>query len=119
MYEQDMIFGPLAFKQFIVLFIGAIFSYAIYKNSENYIVIGIIISCAFYLVFYVFKNKKIPLNEIRQYFAIKKSELSQDQYKIIIKQKIANIESQIEFRKQKGLVEDPSLVEVLNIIKAL
>ena len=94
-------------------------SYVIYKNSENYIAISIVILCAFYMAFYVFKNKEIPLNEIGQYFAIKKSELSQDEYERIIKQKIATIESQIEFRKQKGLIEDPRLVEILNIFKAL
>lgn len=119
MYEQDVIFGPLTFRQFVVILVGVILSYIIHKNSENYILIGIIILCSFYLAFQVFKNKKIPVDNIEQYFAIKKSELSQEEYERMIKQKIAEIESQIEFRKQRGLIEDPRLVEVLNIFKGL
>lgn len=120
MYEQDIIFGPLTFKQFVVILIVVILSFIIYKNLEqNYIYTGIIILSSFYLAFSVFKNKKIPLNEIPQYFEIKKSELSQDQYERMIKQKIASLESQMVDRKEKGLIVDSNLVEVLNILKGL
>ena len=120
MYEQDIIFGPLTFKQFVAILVGVILSFLIYKNLEqNYILIGIIILSSLYFAFFVFKNKKIPLDQIERYFAIKKSELSVEEYEKIIRQKIANIESQIEFRKQGGLGEDLRLVEVLNIFKRL
>lgn len=119
MYEQDIVFGPLTIKQFFVLLIAFISSYFIYKISENYIAIFIIMVCSFYFAFYVYKNKKIPINEIGQYFAIKKSELSEDYYRKMIKQKIVNIQYQIEFRKKRGLVEDTDLIEVLDVLRAL
>lgn len=120
MYEQDIIFGPLTLKQFVTILFGVILSYVIYKNIEqNYIYTGIIVLSSIYIAFSIFKNKKIPLNEIPQYFSIKKSELSKEEYDRVILQKIANIESQIEFRKQKGLVQDPSLTEVLSVLRNL
>ena len=32
MYEQDFVFGPLTFKQFVVILIAVILSFIIYKN---------------------------------------------------------------------------------------
>ncbi len=119
MYEQDIILGPLTFKQFFILSIGFIFSYAIYKYSENYLFIGIVAVLSFYFAFYGYKNRKIPIEEIEQYFKLKKSELAPDEYDKIIKRRIASLESQIDFRRQKGLVEDNNLLKILNIIKNL
>ena len=119
MYEQDIILGPLTFKQFITIASGSVLSYYIYKYSGNYIVPVLIILAVLYVALFIFKNPKIPLEHLEEYFKEKKAELGPEEFERMLRQRIANIASQINDRLQKGLVADPVLEKLLPILERI
>ena len=73
MYEEDKIFGPLTFKQFLFLAIGIGFCYFVYSKIETkfaYPLISLIGACALVLVF-KFAPKKIEINRLEEYLKSK------------------------------------------------
>lgn len=119
MYEQDIIFGPLTFKQFIVLSIGTAFTYLLYKYYNNDMYLGLTVLATIYLTFFRFKNNKIPLDKLDDYFKQKKMEIGPDDYSKMIKMKIASLESYIEARKLRGLIAADSENTILEFLKKL
>jgi len=117
MYEESILFGPLSLKQFVTLAIGVILIYFVNKYSDNYIIIGAIGAATLFLVFQRFQNKKIPIDELEFYFKQKKFEMPQEDYDKMIEIKIAELESQMEARREKGLFVDENIDKILNIVK--
>jgi hypothetical protein len=124
MYEQDMIFGPFSFKQSVVLAIGFGLSFLLHKllpqyeslQAYIYITIAFIVAFSLYVAFGIFKNKKIPINEVKNYLDNKKLKMKPEEYSKMVKTRIALAQSQIEFRKQKGLQTDETLSFVIDIL---
>ena len=126
MYEQDMIFGPLAFKQFIVLAVGLGLSYLLYNEVPQYqslqiyiyITILFIAAISLYVAFSIFKNKEIPIAQLEGYFKNIKIKMPKEQYARMIFRKMAEVGSQIQMRKEKGLPVDESFNKVYSILLA-
>lgn len=126
MYEQEMIFGPLSFKQFIILAIGFGLSYLLYNQVPQYlslqiyiyITIVFIAAVSIYVAFSVFKNKEIPITQLEEYFKKIKIKMPKEQYTRMIFRKMAEVGSQIQMRKEKGLPVDESFNKVYSILLA-
>lgn len=124
MYEQDIIFGPFSFKQFITLVVGFGLSYLLYKQVPQYdslkvyiyITIGFLVAFSLYTAFSIFKNKKIPLEKVEEYFKRKKLKMSSEQYSKMIKHKMAVIKAHEAMRKEKGLPVDDSFTFIFEVL---
>ncbi|MCF7865279.1 MAG: PrgI family protein [Candidatus Pacebacteria bacterium] len=126
MYEQDMIFGPFTFKQFIVLVIGCGLSYLLYKQIPQYqslqiyiyITIAFIAAICLHVAFSIFKNKKIPVERLEDHLKTLHVKMSKENYVKMIFKQIAEVGSQIHMRKEKGLQEDESLNKAYGVLLA-
>ena len=115
MYTEDRIFGPFTLKQFISLAIGFGLSYLAYNNIPRpsaYLAIAVIGLVALLTAFVRFQPKHIADVDMRQYFLDLKTQTPPEQYQKMLERKIAELESQIETRKGRGLPADPKLEEV-------
>ncbi|MSR78937.1 MAG: hypothetical protein EXS59_02210 [Candidatus Taylorbacteria bacterium] len=112
---EDRIFGPLTLKQFISLAIGFGLSYLAYSNLPRlsaYLVIAVIVILALFTASVRFQPKHIGDADMKQYFLDLKAQTPPDEYRKMLERKIAELESQIQMRKGRGLPPDPKLEEV-------
>lgn len=126
MYEQDVIFGPFSVKQFVTLIVGLVLSRLLYNQLPKYeslqiyiyITIAFIIGISLYISFSIFRNKEIPIAQLEEYFKNIKIKMPKEQYTRMIFRKMTEVGSQIQMRKEKGLLIDESLNKVYNILLA-
>ena len=120
MYEEDRIFGPLTFKQFLCAAAGAGAFYLVERlnlsESMKYFS-WLIIGVATIVSFARFTPKKIPIEHIDIYFQNKRIQLGEENFKRFIQKKVAEVSSQTAMREEKGLRRDPELDEVLLIFE--
>lgn len=120
MYIEEKIFGPLSFKQFLCLAagIGAMYLVRPYvAEGKLFYPVMVLIGIATLILILRFSSKKVE--NLKEYFEIKKSELSPEEYVKFLHRKIAEIQSQIYMRREKGLAEDPKLREGLDMLENL
>ncbi len=118
MYEEDMIFGPLTAKQFLVLAIGIGLGY--FAKTEmtgtSFYIAAAVIAIITLLAIIRFKPKKIEFEHLETYFQNKKSQMTPEEYKGYINRKIAEVQGQMHFRAEKGLPEDSKLTTVYQML---
>ncbi len=112
--NDEKVFGPFTLKQFIYFIIAVIAIYFIYNNFDNGMKIPIIILIAALTIVYLKRIEPPPFNE--EYIKKKKAELSPEKFRRMIQRKIAMLQFQISLRKERGLVEDPSLSKAMEIL---
>ena len=120
-----MIFGPASLKQSVSLIVGVGLSCLILYLAEQYeplsVYLYIIAVFIFALSVYVssmFKNKKIPIAQLEEYFKSMKIKMPKEQYTKMIFRKMVEVGSQIQMRKEKGLPVDESFNKVYSILLA-
>lgn len=118
MYTEDLIFGPLTFKQFLCFAFGVgLFYFSKSVVPEQYGIIATVLIIAVTILGIIrFQPKKI--DNVEEYFASKKI---QDPvgYKKMIMKKQAEVQSQIHSRKLKGLPEDPELLRASEMFEKM
>ncbi len=128
MYDQEIIFGnsrnlnlPLTFKQFLLLALGIGTSYLIDTNFEtnlSYILILIVIILTIIFLF-KFRPTKITSLNFDAFFEKKRREMSPESYVRFIQKNIAQVQSQIYFRKNLGYKESQYLNEISGLLENL
>lgn len=113
--DEEKIFGPLTFRQFLYASAGFILCYFIYTNLELKMSIPIIILIAGASLALVLNAPKIVIDE--NYLKIKKSQSkSPEEFERWIQRRIAIIQSQISMREQKGMKSNPELEALLVLL---
>lgn len=115
--DEEKIFGPLTFRQFIYAAGGALIVYFIYNNFAQKISIPFSILVAAVAFVFVRRAEPPPLTE--ENIRIKKSKMSREEFERWCQRKIAMIQFQISVREQKGLRPDPSFEKVQESLEAL
>ena len=121
MYTEEVIFGPLTFKQLIGGLIGLGIAKLIVTYNTSpvaYIVAGGFCVLGFV---YVVRNvpKKIKLKDVTSYLLNKKLTMGEQEYLKMLNVKIAQQASYVEMRRQKGLRIDQEGNDLLVILKEL
>ena len=114
--DEEKIFGPLTFRQFIYAAGGALIIYFFYNNFAYNISIPFSILVA--AVAFVFVRRAEPPPFTEENIRIKKSKMSREEFQKWCKMKIAIIQSQIYMREQRGLAADPSFKKVRESLEA-
>lgn len=121
MYEEDRIFGPLTFKQFLVAAFGAAL---VYYSSKILAGISLYVICAVIFVLVLlairrFAPKKIPVENLEMYFRNKRAGLSNENYQRLLKLYRIRVQSQIMMRMKKGMNNNTELVEAEAVLGRL
>ncbi len=114
--DEDKIFGPLTFRQFIYFVAGIVLIYLINTHIESkvsFLLMAIVTGVVYTLII---NAPSIVIDE--NYIKSKRhNSKSIEEFQKWLSGKIASVSFQIEFRKSKGLVPDPKLDEVLRILE--
>lgn len=111
---EEKVFGPLSFKQFIYTAIGFGLGYLAYNNLDFKISIVIIVVLIGGFIAMILNSPKIEINE--DYLKAKQSNSkTPDEFKRWLMMKFDLLQSQVEMRKQKGIINDPKLDEALKL----
>jgi hypothetical protein len=121
MYEEDVIVGPLSFKQLVVGLIALGIAKLVLANNSSIAAYIIAIGICLVAFVYVLRNKpkRIEIKDIKVYMQNKKMLIGEQEYVRFLNKKIAESVSYVEIRKRKGLRENPELNEVLSILQEL
>lgn len=109
-------------KQFLSLAVGFGLSYLAYNNLPRlsaYLAIAVVGVVALFTAFVRFKPTHIGDGDMKQYFVDLKTQTPPEQYQKMLERKIAELQSQIEMRKGRGLPADPKLEEVKAILESV
>jgi hypothetical protein len=121
MYTEDFVFGPFTLKQSACLFVGFGIAYACisYGGGGKYLyaLAGTAIACAL-VGAYRLKPEYIPLERLPEYLQRKKLTMSRVDFEKFTQAKTADLFSQIEIRKLRGLTPDPALEQALKVFEA-
>jgi len=120
MYEEEKIFGPLTFKQFLYVFGGAGLMYIIWEQAGGNIAIGGIIFIAIATLVLTLRSnpKMIKTEELAEYLQKKRLEMGENAYKKMLTGKIAGVRSQMAIRKERGLIPDKNLEDILKVLES-
>lgn len=113
--DEEKIFGPFTFRQFIYVAGGIGIIYFVYNNFAQNMSIPFAIVIAAATFVFVRKAEPAPFNE--ESLRIKKTTLSKEEFEKWCRRKIAMIQSQIYVREQKGLVADPILKQTIESLE--
>lgn len=117
MYEEEKIFGPFTFKQGAYLSVGVLLAYTLWKLSTEYALFAVIVFVIFLALTLYNSPRMVAPADMLAYLQRKRSDLGESTYQRWLRYKIANIDSQIAMRKERGLPPDNNLEEVLGIFK--
>jgi hypothetical protein len=119
MYTEERIFGPLTFKQFLcgAFGFGLFYYFKSYVPEQHQVVAIGAIFIVTIIAIIRFKPEKIE--NIEEYFKIKKAELDPKAYQRMLQGRYAMILSQIHMRKEKGMRDDPELLKVATLLEKL
>ncbi len=116
MDDDEKIFGPLTFRQFVYAAAGIGAIYLAYNNLAQKVSIPLAIVVAVVTFILIRQAAPAPFNE--EYIRIKKSKLTKEEFEKWCQRKIAMIQAQIYVREQKGMPADPSFEKVKKILEA-
>jgi PrgI family protein len=121
MYEEEIIFGPFTFRQFLILGLAAIASKLLYLYTPVYIACTLIvlIACIAIALALRLKPKKIEIKDIDSYMKNQRMKLGEKEYVRMLQRKQASTVFQIVRRERRGLVVDTELNEVKDILTRL
>lgn len=121
MREEARIVGPFTFRQLLYLSAGIGISYLAWKQLPTNISLIIVVPVIAGTFVLVYKNagKVIDIEHLDEYLAEKRSTLPPEDYRKWLKEKIAEISSQIEMSKERGLPPDDKLNLVLDKYRAV
>jgi hypothetical protein len=114
--DEDKVFGPLTLRQFLY----SVFSFGVMYLSYTYlplkISIPIIILAVIFFISGFIVYPTVIINE--DYLKLKRSQCDNlEQFQRWLKKKIAEIQSQINMRATRGLIEDPKLNQALQMFE--
>jgi len=113
--NEDRIVGPFTFKQFLHVAGGVALIYLLFNYFGG--MLGIVLSILVAGTTFVFVRQNVPepLNEttLRQ----KRTELGAEEFERWRQKKIAEIQSRITDREQKGLSPVPSLIKIMELLQ--
>ena len=112
--DEEKIIGPLTFRQFIYTAIGVGAVYLVHNNFKQEVSIPFSIVAIALTMFSIWKAQPAPFTE--ETIRNKRSTLSKEDFDKWCRRKIAMLESQIYYRKMRGLPPDPSLEKVKDSI---
>jgi hypothetical protein len=115
MYTEDFVFGPFTAKQSACLIAGFGIAYALVHYGGGryvYIIAGTVIACAV-VGAYRLSSEYIPPERLTEYLQRKKIALGRAAFERFVQMKTAELLSQIEMRKLRGLPPDPALQQML------
>ena len=114
--DEEKIFGPLTFRQFIYVAAGIGIIYLAYNNLAQNISIPLAVLVVVATFIFVRRAEPPPFNE--ESLKIKKSQLSREEFQKWCQKKIAMIQSQISVREQRGLVADPAFEKTKELLES-
>ncbi len=117
MYEEEKIFGPFTFRQFIYLSTGLGFVYIVREKFPEYAIFGFVIMASALVSVFLSRPKKINMADIPEYLKTKRIQIGEVEHKKWLRRKIAGIQVQIMTRKEKGLMVDKNLENLLRVYK--
>lgn len=115
--NDERIFGPLTLKQFIYAVIGIAGIYYVYNYLGASIGIPLAILIAVFAALIIKNSNPPPFNE--SYIRQKRSELGKEEFLRWCQKKIAMIQAQMFFREQRGLIADPALGRMKDLIESI
>lgn len=115
---EEKIFGPLTLRQFIYTAIGFGISYLSHSNLEKSISIPIIIVVIILTINFVFNTSEESEVFSTENLSRKRTELGEEKFDKWTQRKIAEIQSQISTRENRGLVADPNLNKIKEILES-
>lgn len=115
--DEERIFGPLTFRQFIYAVLGAGFCYLAYTNIQFPYNFAAIIIIAGIAIAGIRNNPGVIMDE--HYIELKKLQSkTPEEFEKWIQKKLATVYSQITMRKEKGLSPDPKLEIIRKILES-
>lgn len=116
--DEEKIFGPLTFRQFLYAAGGVALCYLAYTNLELKVSIPVIIIVAGIFLAIILNAPKVVIDE--NYIKMKKvHSKNPEEFERWVQQKIAMIQSQISIRKEKGFSSDPKLQSMLELFESV
>lgn len=116
MYSDEKIFGPLTFKQFLLVAFCVGIGWYVFENFAMTISIPVILIFAGICIGVYLNTPKVVFDE--QYLKHKKSlAKTPEEYDRWARSKIATIESQMYFMQQRKMKPDPKLENALQMLK--
>jgi len=119
MYEEDFIFGPLTWRQFVYIASGtavATLAFLYLHNQFNIAVTLVAIGVGAKLA-YDNKPTKIELENLETYLQEKKITLGGDKFKTWLKRTIAEKTSYLAMKRNRGFDTDVELEQAIEILK--
>ena len=117
MYEEEKIFGPFTFRQFVYMTGGLGLAYVIWKEFTEYTIFGIVVVVIALALTVQANPGKVNIDNLPGYLKKRRLGLSETEYRKWIQRKIASTQAQIEIRKERGLMPDKNLEDVLKVLE--
>lgn len=119
MYEEDFIFGPLTWKQFVFLAggIGVVaIAYQVVPDPSG-TMIAVVAAGMGVLFAYNNRPTKIPLDQLAMYLEQKRSTLGDDAYKQYLVKLITQHKAQMQITRERGDDPDFERTEALRLLE--
>ncbi len=119
MYEQEPIFGPFNFKQFIVIAASVGVAFFAHNTFEGRMAWAIIIFALLIGGYFVqqLKGKRIPIEQLERYLMMKKTEIGPDKFNKYVAMKLAMLVSHMEMRRSRGITPDEDAMRLKSIFE--
>ena len=117
---EDRIFGPLSFRQFLVVAAGVALLWLINDklNGQLSQTTAIILSALVVLAALVFIQRLKPVPFTEETLKITKAEMSPEQFSKWIRMRVAMLSSQRAMREAQNMPPDPKLEAVMKMLEA-
>jgi len=119
MYEEDFIFGPLTWRQFVYVATGAGISVLAFLYLPDLLDIATALVAIGVGAKFAYDNKptKIELEKLDSYLEVKKVTLGDAKFKSWLKKTIAEKNSYNSMRQERGSDPDVELERAIEILK--
>lgn len=115
--DEEKIFGPLTFRQFLYAAVGALLAYVTYTNVQTPYNFAAVIVIAGIVIAGIRNNQGVIMDE--HYIELKKlNSKTPEEFEKWIQKKLAEIHAQIALREERGLRPNPTLEIVRKILES-